>query len=171
VSGTNVTQLALRSAQAPTGKAQHTARGLAPGALGPPQHSLDPGKQLARVERFGEVVVGARLETDDAIGVLGDRGQHDDRQRGSGAQAAAEAEVVLAGEHQVEHHQVEPPGLQGARHAPAVGHGLDAQAVLAQKTRQQIADLAIVVDDQDLWSVDHGAIVKRIRRAVRTKTL
>jgi hypothetical protein len=39
---------------------------------------------------------------------------------------AAKGQAVFAGEHQVEHHEVEPPCFEGARHRPAVGNGLDA---------------------------------------------
>src|SRR5262249_10445187 len=43
------------------------------------QYRLDSPEQLARVEGLGDVVIGAELESDDAIDVLATRGQHDDR--------------------------------------------------------------------------------------------
>ena len=46
----------------------------------PPQHGLDTGQQFARVERFGDVIVGAHFQADDAVGLLGHGGQKDDRQ-------------------------------------------------------------------------------------------
>ena len=45
------------------------------------QHRLDAGHQLARAEGLGNVVVGAQLEPDHAVGLLVARGQHDDRHR------------------------------------------------------------------------------------------
>ena len=49
------------------------------GGAGPAQHRVDPQHQLARAERLGDVVVGADLEPDDPVGLLAERGQHDDR--------------------------------------------------------------------------------------------
>ena len=46
----------------------------------PPQHRLDPRLQLARGERLGDVVVDPGLEARDLVGLVGARGQHDDRQ-------------------------------------------------------------------------------------------
>ncbi len=51
-------------------------------AVGAPQHRLDARQQFARIERLGQVVVGAHLQPDDAVGLLRQRGQQDDRQVG-----------------------------------------------------------------------------------------
>ena len=94
----------------------------------PAQHGVDARDQLARIERLGEVIVGAHLQADDAIDVLALGGEHDDRHRLAGAaQAAAYRQAVLAGQHQVEHEQVRRIALQLAcrgrvrRAAPAPG--------------------------------------------------
>ena len=72
------------------------------------QHGVDAGQQLARVEGLGQVVVGADLEADDAVDVLALGGEHDDRRAVvGGAQAPADRQAVLAGQHQVEHDQVD----------------------------------------------------------------
>ena len=44
------------------------------------QQRAHAGDQLARAERLGQVVVGAQLQADDAVELLGARGQHQDRQ-------------------------------------------------------------------------------------------
>ena len=49
-------------------------------AVHAPQHRLDARQELARIERLGQIIVGADLEADDAIGLLGHGGQEDDRQ-------------------------------------------------------------------------------------------
>src|SRR6266540_4831508 len=38
--------------------------------LGTPEHGADAGRELARGERLRDVVVGAELEPDDAVGLL-----------------------------------------------------------------------------------------------------
>ena len=84
------------------------------------QDDLDARQQFARAERLGQVVVGAHLQADDAIGFLAARGQHDDRDVGVGAQRAAQREAVVAGQHEVEHDQVECALVQRLPHRAAV---------------------------------------------------
>ena len=52
--------------------------GLRGGFAMPPQHGLDAGDQLARIDRLAEIVVGADLEPDDAVDVLFQRGEEND---------------------------------------------------------------------------------------------
>ena len=66
----------------------------------------DPREQLARRERLGDVVVGADLEAEHAIGFFAARGHHDDRHVDARAQLAADLDAVAAGQHQIEHDAV-----------------------------------------------------------------
>ena len=60
------------------------------------QDRLDARQQLARAERLGQVVVGAHLQADDAVGLLAARGEHDHRDLGLRAQVAAQRQAVVA---------------------------------------------------------------------------
>jgi len=71
------------------------------------QHRVDPGQQFARVEGFCEIVVGAHLEAKDAVDIFAARGQHDDRRLRFGADFSAQAQAVLAGQHDVEDQQID----------------------------------------------------------------
>ena len=125
--------------------------------------ALHPRQQLARVERLHDVVVGAHLEPDHPIGVLGHRGQHDHRHLGGRAQMAAERQPVLARHHDVEHHEIDRAHLeQLARLGGALG-GADAELVPGEIFRQQITDLAVVVDDQDVRGRLHSALRTSLR--------
>ena len=42
------------------------------------------------------------------------------------------------------------------RMAPAVRRAADAEALLGQRARDEVADLAVVVDDQDVGRALHG---------------
>ena len=53
------------------------------------QHRVDARDELARIERLGEVVVGAHFQADDAIDVLALGRQHDDRHRSRRRRAGA----------------------------------------------------------------------------------
>jgi hypothetical protein len=71
-----------------------------------PQHSADPGDQLARVEGFRHVVIGSQLEADDAIGVVHARGEHDDRHLTLTPQFLRNFQAINARQHQVKDDQV-----------------------------------------------------------------
>jgi len=115
-----------------------------------PQDALDAREQLARAERLRQVVVGAHLQADDAVDFLGARGEHDDRQARAGAQVAAQREAAVAGQHEVEHHDVGRAAFEHAPHLAPVGRERDAKTVALQVLAEQLADLGVVVDDQDV---------------------
>jgi hypothetical protein len=78
-------------------------------ALRATHQRANPRHQFVGAERLRDVVVGADLETDDAVALLGARGQHDDRNRGGrlvGAQRPAHLETAEAGQHHIEDDQV-----------------------------------------------------------------
>ena len=121
------------------------------------QHGVDPRQQFAGGEGFGQVIVGAHFQAEDAIGFVVAGGEHQDR-RGfvlAGAQFTAQHQAVIAGHHQVQHDQVHLIGFQKMAHLPAVGNHGGAQAVLLQVIAHQLADLAIVIDDQDVVHMLH----------------
>ena len=98
-----------RAAAAPRGRARsgrsrcagsRPARrgGGAAALLHAAHHALEARAQLARVERLGDVVVGADLEADDAVDDVAGAGDHDDADVVALAQVAREREAVLAGQ-------------------------------------------------------------------------
>ncbi len=68
---------------------------------------MDAGEQFARVERLGQVVVGAHFEADDAVDLFALGGQHDDRRIVTAvAQSLADRHAILTRQHQVKHQQI-----------------------------------------------------------------
>jgi hypothetical protein len=53
------------------------------------QDAADARQQLARAEGLGQVVVGAHFQADDAVDLVGTRGEHDHRQARFHPQVAA----------------------------------------------------------------------------------
>ena len=116
------------------------------------QAGADPGAQQDRVERLGQVVLGARLDAaDHAVGLLQAR-DHDHR---DGVQALVRLEplehleAVEIGHHQIEQDQVELLEREKLERAPAglgAGHLV---AVARQAAKQQVAVAGVVVDHQD----------------------
>ena len=119
----------------------------------------DSQHQLARLERLGDIIVGADLQSlDPALGFM-TRRQHDDRHRRGCADEAGEIEPGFTRHHHVEDQEIEMQAEQlGAGVAGAHRRG-DAVAFAAEKARQQAADAAIVVDQQHMRGV-----VGRLRR-------
>ena len=76
------------------------------------------------------------------------------------AQAPADRQAVLAGQHQVEHQQVDSARASALVHAGRVGCGVDGEALFAQIALQQFAQAHVVVDDEDLgFSLRHARIL------------
>jgi hypothetical protein len=151
-------QLAAADIEAPAGKFQYPAGAAERAGTGAPQHRAHPCEQLARVEGLGQIIIGAHLEAHDAIGVLADRGQHDDRHRRGRADAAAEAQPVLARQHEVEHDEADAGAVQRLHHGSAVVRDRDPVAVLRQEFRQEGADFLVIVDDEEMRSRNHAAV-------------
>ena len=121
-----------------------------------PQDGPDARNQLATAEGFGQVVVGAHFQTDHAIDLVALGRQHDDRDTGFSPDAAAQGQAVLTRQHQVEENEIDPAVGQDLAHGPAVCRNADAESFLGQRARDQIADLAMIIDDQDVRRVRHG---------------
>ena len=113
------------------------------------QDDVDPRHQLARAERLRHVVVAADLEAEDAVDLLVARRQEQDRHVGGLADLAADVEPVELGHADVEHDQIGPVGGKAGERLLAVarlGHG---HAGLLQRDADDLADVAVVVDDEN----------------------
>ena len=73
----------------------------------PPQERADATAELADRERLRDVVVRAELQPEDLVELVVARRQHDDRDGALGPQPPAHLEPVDAGQHDVEHDEVD----------------------------------------------------------------
>ena len=73
---------------------------------------------------------------------------------------AAQRQAVLAGQHQVEQDEVDAAVGQHLAHGTPVGRRADAKALLGKDARDEIAQLAVVVDDEDVRSALHAGEYK-----------
>ena len=114
------------------------------------EHRVDAGDELARIERFAEIIVGAHLETDDAIDVFAFGCQHDDRDRFAGAaEATAHRQAVLAWQHQIQHDQMRRITLHFLVELIRIGERGHLKPLLGQVARQQVAQANVIVDDKN----------------------
>ena len=145
------------------------------------QDVVDAQQQFARLERLGQIVVGAGFQAGDAAFALGARRQHQDRHVHRLAQALDQRHAVLARHHHVDDEQIEgEAGEPLARFGGVAGDG-DAEAVVAEVAREQHADALVVVDDEEVRRVvgerafGFGAAMATVRgaahRSMRRATL
>ncbi len=117
----------------------------------------DAGEEFAGVEGFGEVVVGAHLEADDAVDVFAAGGEEEDAVGGGGAEAGEDFEAVDAGEHDVEEDHGPGAGAGGFEAGVAAVDGVDAEVVAGEVLGEHVAELDIVVDEEDVFHVRDAA--------------
>ena len=114
-----------------------------------PQHRMDPRGELARVERFRQVVVGADFESDNPVHVFAAGREQNNGHRRAAPQAAQDFESVLLGQHHVEDDELVPAArgkLDGA------GAGMmrdDLESFVREELADEIAQLPVVVHDED----------------------
>ena len=98
---------------------------------------------------FGQVVVGAGVETGDAVAGLGARREHEDRHPVAvGAQHLAHGEAVDDRHRHVEHDDVGLRAARGVERLGAVADRGDGVALELEGARQRVAHGAIVLGDQ-----------------------
>jgi len=68
----------------------------------------------------------------------------------AGAQIAAQRKAVLARHHDVEHDEIDTVVIECRLHLPTVRRSGAAQPLLFQIVGKQAADVAVVVDDQNV---------------------
>ena len=121
------------------------------------QLRADARQQHGEAKRLGDVVVGARFETEDGVGIGVVAGQHDDRRLETVlAQDAHRLAAVDVRQADIHDHEVDLAGL-GGLHAlgPAVDRDRLELLVQRQLLDQRLAQLGVVVDDQDCAFVRH----------------
>jgi len=142
----------------PSGEAIDAARRARGGAGGDvhraPEHRLDASEQLAQVERLGDVVVGADLEADHLVDRVAAAGDEHQAALPVLAQLPGNREAILAGQAEVEQHELRRIGGHQAEQLGAAVRLRNAKALTLQIVREQRRDLCLVVEDRD---VDGGA--------------
>ncbi len=122
-------------------------------------HGAQTRQQLVHRERLGEVIVGADIETANAIALFGARRQHHDRRVArvlARAQAAANFDARRLRQHPVEHDQIRRAFVgDHQRFFAIVGDG-DAIAFLLKIVFEQIGQGRFVFDDQHVCCLGHG---------------
>jgi hypothetical protein len=128
------------------------------------QHRIDPGDHLARAEWLAHIVVGADLQAEQAVHLVGARGDHDHRHVAEAAQLAADLHAVAVRQHQVQQHQVRPQRAYRLHRAGAVVDPVVAVAGRLQVLAEHRGQARLVLHDQHPAGVVHAHGVSRSGR-------
>ena len=101
------------------------------------QHGADTGEQLPRIEGFGQVVVRADLQPDDAIDVVPAGREHADRDLGARAQTPGDAQAVFTRQHQVEDDEIGLVLGEPVIHRGPVWYAGDVETLPCEIVREQ----------------------------------
>jgi hypothetical protein len=126
--------LARAGIQGQVGKAQD----LRAGGLRPPQQSADARQQLVQVEGLHHIVIGAHIQTLNAVtdGIFG--GQDQDRNGSTCAQAAGHFQAIDARQHEVQNHQVRRVVAGNGQTQLAVGGGIHLVAFISEPAAKEL---------------------------------
>jgi hypothetical protein len=138
----------------------------------PPEHALDARDELTRIERLRQVVVRADLEPDDLVDVLVARREHQDRDVGALADAAADLDPVHVRQVQVEHDQGRHLGGDRVERPRAGADRADAVAGVLEVERDERGDRLLVLDDEHgLRLTAHGTTLAGLSAEVAPKSM
>src|SRR5262249_20606302 len=119
-----------------------------------PQHALDSGQELARIEWLADIVISTGLKSHDTLDRVGRSCYHDDAKPPTAfAQPPCEHEPILAGEANIEQDDSRQFTLdEPAQCRPAVDAS-HTEIVFAEVLDQQMALGGLVFDHDDVWPV------------------
>lgn len=116
---------------------------------GAPGERLDPRDRLVEVEGFRQVVVCPEPQAGHPLLGRVERGQHQHRdETAPGAKPAADVLPRDAGQHQVQHDDVEVVVHEHLKRRLAVGSVLDHPSLTLEAAGDEVGDTGFVLDQQ-----------------------
>ncbi|GAA2916609.1 hypothetical protein GCM10020221_10690 [Streptomyces thioluteus] len=107
------------------------------------------GEQLGQAEGLGDVVVGAGVQADDGVHLVGAGGEDEDGETLTfGAQPAADLQTVHAGQPEIEDEQIDVPLDPGGKRGRTVLTHLHLVPLAAQGARERLRDGRVILGEQ-----------------------
>ena len=115
-----------------------------------PQLCFDPRHQFQRVERLGDVVVGAQGQAHDLVHVLHLGGQHDDGEQVLFADLLAQRKAVHVRQHHVQNRQIQRTAGHAVQRVMGIVAFMYLIPLVFQADLHQVRNGGLVVYDQNL---------------------
>ena len=128
------------------------------------KYRADPRHQLARIERLGQIIVGADFQSKDAIHRFAACGQQKYRNRRLLAERLQKFEPRPAGQHYIQNDQLVVPRQSCAQAGGVIVGRVYAKSFALQKAFQQVDESVIVIDDEQAIHSIHFALSSSRRR-------
>ena len=130
-------------------------------ARGASRHRMDAGDEFAESERFDQIIVGTKFESEHPVDLVTARGHHDDRDRRGNADAPTDLVPVDVGETEIEQHDLGMKRtVQHLDAGEAGGFASDDESLTLETVLERLGDCVVVFDDQEV----HDDRVSRSRR-------
>jgi len=113
------------------------------------QDGTDARHHLARAERLGYIVIAAQFEADDAVHLVGTRGQEKYGNVGETPQLPADIETAQIRQADVENNQIVIAAVEKLQRLSAEGAAIHRKAVHLQRIGQGFGNGGFVVDDEN----------------------
>ena len=118
------------------------------GSVKTTQQGTHACQQYPRLHRLRHIIVGAHLEPQDLIHVVGPRGQHQDRTTVVAANTTTDRQAILARQHQIQNHQIRLQRQNTIDAATAVILQAHSEAVGFEVVPRQTSETLIIFDDK-----------------------
>ena len=119
------------------------------GVAGAAEDGGDAGGEFFGAEGFGEIVVGAGVEAEDAVLLGTAGGEHDDGNGGAAAELGEDFEAVEAGEHDVEEDEIEGVFRSAGEAGGTVVDGVEGIAGALEEFGDELTETDVIVNDQN----------------------
>ena len=126
------------------------------GGARPTQHATNPGFQFLGTERLDHVIVGAQLQTGDAISHVAKGGEQDDRHLRLGSNALGDRKAIELGHHHVEHHQVGLKATEQLHRLCTIHRRSHLVSLHAQTGFEDATNILLIISHQDAQRLGTG---------------
>jgi hypothetical protein len=123
------------------------------GLLKPPQHRPDAGGKLARAERLGDVVVGAKVQPANAVFFTRPGSEKDYWNAGkitAFPDLPADIKTAAAGHHDIKHEEDRRMLARQWQNVIAGSAKADIESAELQVVADQVADVRVIFEDNDI---------------------
>ena len=122
------------------------------------EYGAYPGHQFARIERLGQVIIGADFKAQYPVDRFSPGGQQKHGDRGLQAQRLEQLKSRAARQHHIEDDQLMIVGQSGAQARGLIVGCIHLKAFAFQKALQQIYQPVVVIDDEQAIHRIHSAL-------------